>query len=70
MPMLIIYRINGMSKKRASTDEHERIDMNKPYDIVGIQVCIPGDQINKNFCKKLTIHLPLKDKEDEAEEII
>lgn len=70
VPMLIIYRINGMSKKRASTDEHERIDMNKPYDIVGIQVCIPGDQINKNFCKKLTIHLPLKDKEDEAEEII
>lgn len=39
--MLIIYRINGMSKKRVSTDEHERIDMNKPYDIVGIQVCIP-----------------------------
>ena len=45
-------------------------DRNKPYDIIGIQVCIPGDQINKNFCKKLTIHLPLKDKEDEAEEII
>ena len=70
VPMLIIYRINGMSKKRPGTNEHERIDMNKPYDIIGIQVCVPGDQINKSFCKKLTIQLPVKDKEDEAEEIV
>lgn len=69
VPMLIIYRINGMSKKRPGTDDHERIDMNKPYDIIGIQVCVPGDQINKKYCKKLTITLPKKDKEDEAEEI-
>ena len=28
----------------------------------------PGDQVNKDFCKKLTIQLPEKDKEDEVEE--
>ena len=37
-------------------------------DIIGIQICVPGDQINKDFCKKLTIQLPEKDKEDEVEE--
>ena len=66
-PMLILYRIDKDSKKRASSDDRE--DLNYPCDIFGMQICVPGDQINKNFCKRLTIQLPEKDKEDEVEEI-
>lgn len=67
IPMLIIYRIDKDSRKRASSDDRE--DLNYPCDIIGMQICVPGDQINKNFCKRLTIQLPEKDKEDEVEEI-
>lgn len=42
--------------------------MNFGCDIMGLQICVPGDQVNKDFCKKLTIQLPEKDKEDEVEE--
>lgn len=66
-PLLIIYRIDKDSKKRESSDD--RLDLDFPCDIVGMQICIPGDQVNKNFCKRLTIQLPEKDKEDEVEEI-
>ena len=66
-PMLIIYRIDKDSKKRVSSDDRE--DLNYPCDIIGMQICVPGDQVNKNFCKRLTIQLPEKDKEDEVEEI-
>ncbi len=67
IPMLLIYRIDKDSKKHGSNDE--RIDLNFDCDIIGLQICIPGDQINKDFCKKMTIQLPLKDKEDEVEEV-
>ena len=66
-PMLILYRIDKDSKKRESSDDRE--DLNFPCDIMGMQICVPGDQVNKNFCKRLTIQLPEKDKEDEVEEI-
>lgn len=66
-PLLIIYRIDKDSKKRESS--YDRLDLDFPCDIVGMQICIPGDQVNKNFCKRLTIQLPEKDKEDEVEEI-
>lgn len=65
--MLILYRIDKDSKKRESSDDRE--DLNFQCDIMGMQICVPGDQINKNFCKRLTIQLPEKDKEDEVEEI-
>ena len=66
IPLLIIYRIDKDSKKRVSSKD--RLDLNFGCDIIGIQICVPGDQINKAFCRKLTIHLPEKDKEDEVEE--
>ena len=68
IPMLIIYRIDGKSTKRENSED--RIDMDMPCDIIGLQICVPGDQINKNFCKKMTITLPDKDKEEEVEEAI
>lgn len=66
-PLLIIYRIDKNSRKRKNSDN--RMDLNFECDIIGIQICIPGEQVNRNFCKKLTIQLPEKDKEDEVEEI-
>ena len=67
IPLLIIYRIDKDSKRRASSDDRE--DLDYPCDIIGMQICVPGDQTNKNFCKRLTIQLPEKDREDEVEEI-
>lgn len=66
-PLLIIYRIDKNSRKRKNSDN--RMDLNFECDIIGMQICIPGEQVNRNFCKKLTIQLPEKDKEDEVEEI-
>lgn len=66
VPLLLIYRIDKDSKKRANNTERE--DLNFGCDIMGLQICVPGDQVNKDFCKKLTIQLPEKDKEDEVEE--
>lgn len=66
VPLLIIYRIDKDSKKRVNSKGRQNLDFG--CDIIGIQICVPGDQINKDFCKKLTIQLPEKDKEDEVEE--
>lgn len=54
------------SKKRVSSEDRQ--NLNFGCDIMGLQICVPGDQVNKDFCKKLTIQLPEKDKEDEVEE--
>lgn len=74
-PLLLIYRISKDSKARESSVETgyptvtpDRVDLNFGSDIIGIQVCIPGDQVNKSFTKKVTVYLPDKDKEDEVEE--
>lgn len=69
IPVLIIYRIDGKSKKRerASSD---RQDMDMPCDIIGLQVCVPGDQINSKYVRRLTIQLPEKDREEQVEDII
>lgn len=66
-PLIIIYRIDKNSKKREKSED--RVDLNFSCDIIGLQIVVPGETINKNFCKKLTIQLPEKDKEDEVEEI-
>lgn len=66
-PLIIIYRIDKNSKKREKSED--RADLNFSCDIIGLQIVVPGETINKNFCKKLTIQLPEKDKEDEVEEI-
>ena len=68
IPMLIIYRIDKDSKVFGKHDKDTRADLGMPCDIIGIQICVPGDQINMNFRKSLTIRLPEKDKEDEVEE--
>ena len=64
VPLLIIYRIDKDSKAM----REDRADLEAKSDIMGIHICIPGNQINKNFTKRLTIYLPPKDKEDEVEE--
>lgn len=46
----------------------DRIDMNFGSDIIGIQICIPGEKPNMSFTKKVTVYLPARDKEDEVEE--
>ena len=66
VPLLIIYRIDKDSRKRVNSKGRQNLDFG--CDIIGIQICVPGDQINKDFCKKLTIQLPERDKEDEVEE--
>lgn len=75
VPILLIYRISGQSTARQSSEDtsekngySDRVDLNFGSDIIGIQICIPGDQINQSFTKKVTVYLPDKDKEDEVEE--
>jgi hypothetical protein len=75
IPMLLIYCISGQSTARQSMEDAgykngipDRVDLNYESDIIGIQICIPGDQVNKSFTKKVTVYLPSKDKEDEVEE--
>lgn len=66
IPLLLIYRIDKDSK--AAADSKLREDLNMSCDIIGINVCVPGDQIaKKSNCVKVTIDLPPKDKEDEVE---
>ena len=74
-PILLIYCISRNSTARQSMEDADnksstpdRVDLNFESDIIGIQICIPGDQINKSFTKKVTVYLPGKDKEDEVEE--
>lgn len=74
-PMLLIYRISARSKalhtKGDLTQQSgtpDRIDLDFGSDIIGMQICIPGDQKNTSFTKKVTVYLPEKDKEDEVEE--
>lgn len=67
IPQLVIYRIYGKSKVYGA-DNTVREDLNFDSDIMGIHIYIPGEQINTQFCKKLTIRLPEKDIEDEVEE--
>ena len=47
----------------------DREALGTTFDIVGLHICVPGDQVNAGFTKKLTIRLPEKDKEDEVEDI-
>jgi len=68
IPFLIIYRIDKDSKVYGKHDKDTRTNLDMPCDIIGIQICVPGEQINKAYCKSMTIDLPVKDKEDEVEE--
>lgn len=66
VPLLIIYRIDKDSK--AAPDSILRADLEMPCDLIGINVCVPGDQIARGaHCVSVTINLPEKDKEDEVE---
>lgn len=66
IPMLIIYRIDKDSKPLRNSAERTTLDME--CDIIGLQICIPGDQINSKFCKRLTIQIPQRDREEEVED--
>ena len=66
VPLLLIYRISGSSKPSPGTINRTELDFDS--DIIGLQVCVPGDQVNKKYTKKVTVYLPEKDKEDEVEE--
>lgn len=68
IPLLIIYRIDKDSKVQSGRDRDTRADLEMPCDIIGIHICIPGEQAGHNFTRSLTIHLPEKDKEDEVED--
>lgn len=68
VPQLIIYRIDQNSKVLAGNSD-DREALGTTFDIVGLHICVPGDQVNAGFTKKLTIRLPEKDKEDEVEDI-
>lgn len=68
IPLLIIYRIDKDSKVIGKHEKETRTNLDMPCDIIGIQICVPGDQINSSFRRSLTIRLPEKDKEDEVEE--
>lgn len=66
VPLLIIYRIDKDSK--AAPGSTLRADLDMPCDLIGINVCVPGDQIARGaHCVSVTINLPEKDKEDEVE---
>lgn len=67
IPLLIIYCIDGKSTVHGNNDLRE--DLNMGCDLMGLHICVPGDQVSNNFCKKLTINIPEKDEEDRVEEI-
>ena len=69
IPTLIIYRIDKDSKVLNSNTEGTRVDLNTSFDIIGLYISVPGKKLNSAFCKKLTIRLPEKDKEDEVDDI-
>lgn len=68
IPQLVIYRIKKNSTVM-NGDRNNREDLNFSSDIIGIQICIPGEKYNSGFCRRLTVYLPEKDIEDEVEEI-
>lgn len=68
IPQLLIYRIDKNSTARINTrSQREKLGSN--CDIIGIQICVPGDPCNDSYCKKLTIYLPEKNNEDPEDKI-
>ena len=67
IPQLLIYRIDKDSTVRKKDSQREKLD--GICDIIGIQICVPGDPCNDSFCKKLTIYLPEKNNEDPEDKI-
>ena len=67
-PYLIIYRIDKDSKVGKNGSSGRREDLNFGSDIISIQFCIPGEEINASHSHKVTVYLPEKDREDEVEE--
>ena len=68
VPQLIVYLIDKDSRVLAGNSD-EREALGTTFDIVGLHICVPGEQVNAGFTKRLTIRLPEKDKEDEVEDI-
>ena len=67
IPMLIIYRIDAESKPRDSVKTRTALDLGT--DIIGLQIVIPGEEISKNYCRKLTVRLDEPEIEDEVDNI-
>lgn len=66
VPQLIIYRIakNSVAQNGSKTRE----DLNLDTDIIGLYISVPGEKVNDNFNKQITINLPEIDQEIEMEE--
>lgn len=64
VPLMLIYRIDKNSK--ATKDN--RVDLYSPADIIGVQLCVPGDPYNKNHVYRVTVKLPQKNTEESLED--
>ena len=62
-----IYRIDAESKPRDSVKTRTALDLGT--DIIGLQIVIPGEEISKNYCRKLTVRLDEPEIEDEVDNI-
>ena len=40
--------------------EYKNLGMNLESDIIGLYITVPGDQVNTNFVKKLTVRMPAR----------
>lgn len=67
-PYLIIYRIDKDSTVGKNGSSGRRENLNFGSDIISIQFCIPGEEINASHSHKVTVYLPEKDREDEVED--
>ena len=65
IPQLIIYRIDKNSRPRNDSAPNPnassyRAPLDIGSDIIGLYITIPGDQVNRNFVKKLTVRMPVR----------
>lgn len=65
VPQLIIYRIDKNSRPRKDLVPNPnattyRVPLNLESDIIGLYITVPGDQVNTNFVKKLTVRMPAR----------
>lgn len=67
VPVLIIYRIDQNSTVQGGKGK-DRANLDTDFDIIGLHMCIPGEQANVNFRKRITINLPPRDVEDEVDD--
>ena len=56
IPQLIIYRIDRNSEPRKNVQTREELNMES--DIIGLHICVPGDQVNEQHVHTYTVQLP------------